>query len=392
MVGALVQRPTDSALSLDRIAVDDFNRPTFRAQTDTDATVDGVPAAVSDAETRPLSGIQLVCVAGDDLGHTFAITSTPVVIGRSGVDVVLRAADVSRSHARITRRAGQFWIEDMTSANGTFLNGTAIARPVELRFGDRVQLGSTILLFGRHDELEERMRQLQKLEAMSALVKGLAHDFNNTLQVLLASVDELNRLAPTEPMQEVIHDMVNATSSASGLVRRLMRFGRNKPPTMDLVDVATTIRGSVAMATRLLPPRIQLVVEEPVEALVRGSRSELEQAVLNLVANARDAMPAAGTIEVRSRLLTFDRAAARARHMTHEGTFVEIVVSDNGTGMDEQTVARAFEPFFTTKNGFGTGLGLAMVYSTIKSHGGMTSIESIRDVGTKVTLLLPAIA
>lgn len=348
--------------------------------------------ALAEPETGPLVGVQLVCVAGSDLGQTFPLTHAKMLIGRANADVSLRGADVSRTHARISRSGGRFWIEDLHSSHGTYVNGTPITGETELRFGDRLQLGSTILVFGRQDALEERLRQYQKLEAMGALVKGIAHDFNNTLQAMLGSIERLQSLATTAPMHAVLDDMVRTTSSASGLVRRLLRIGRNKPATLDLVELDVIVRNSVAMATRASPANVRIDVVGAAEVLLRGSCSELEQALLNVLANARDAMPDGGTIVVTTNLITLDRTAAHTRHLPGEGTFVEVVVRDEGIGMDQQTMERAFEPFFTTKTATGTGLGLAMLYSTVKNHGGTASLHSEVGKGSTVTITLPVVA
>ncbi|HLL23538.1 MAG TPA: FHA domain-containing protein, partial [Kofleriaceae bacterium] len=301
----------------------------------------------SHADAAPVHVVHLLCVAGDDLGETFMLDTESVTLGRGSVDVLLRATDVSRHHARITRREGRYWIEDTDSANGTFVNGTRISDITELQFGDRVQVGTSVLVFARSDELEQRLRKVQKLEAMGSLVKGIAHDFNNTLQTLLGCIEEL-ALSAVPGQGDVLDEMRNVTESASAIVRRLLRVGRGKPETLDLVAVGVVVQHAVAMARRGMPPNIVVDVALGDDAYVRCSRSEIEQALLNLLVNARDAMPAGGTINVTTKVVALDRGAALSRHLPLEGRYLELVVTDAGVGMDEQTIARVWEPFFTT--------------------------------------------
>lgn len=356
-----------------------------------ETNVHGIPGLVADSDTGPLAGIELLCIAGEVLGQRFSVGDRPLVIGRAYHDVKLGGADVSRKHARIFRRDKRFWVEDLRSANGTYVNGSAITEVTELRFGDRLQVGSTILLFARSDELELRLRQLQRLDAMGALVKGLAHDFNNTLQVLHGVVAQLEDVSSPAEKQALLESANDALSSATGLVRRLLRLGRNKPETLELLDLDIIVRKSVAMAQHTLPASIRISAGD-VSGRLRGSRNELEQAFLNVLTNARDAMSGGGEITVTAKLLELDRAAAHARHLSHAGRFVELAIRDEGCGMDAETISRAFEPFFTKKDEAGTGLGLTMVYSTVKNHGGTVAIESVVGLGTTVKITLPLLS
>ncbi|MBA3397178.1 MAG: FHA domain-containing protein [Deltaproteobacteria bacterium] len=353
-----------------------------------------IPLAVEDREeTNPVAtGLQLLCVAGDDLGKTFALEARSMIIGRGKADLALRATDVSRKHARIWSSSGSHWIEDLGSVNGTLVNGAPLREPFALRFGDRVQIGSTILVFSRHDELEERLRQLQKLDAMGALVKGLAHDFNNTLQVILVGIDTLEELhgGDRSDAHAVLADMTRAAESASGLIQRLLRIGRTQPEALEPVRLDAVLTDALAMARRMLPANVTMQIAGSTEVQVRGSRGELQQVLLNVFVNARDAMPDGGTIDIHVRTLELDRTVAKQHHLQVEGTYVELAVRDSGIGMEPSVIERAFEPFFTTKGeGKGSGLGLAMIYSTIKSHGGAVLLESEPRRGTTVRIFLP---
>lgn len=353
-----------------------------------------IPLVVDDDATGPVvvAPEKLVCVVGNDLGRTFVIRKAPLVIGRGAADIDLRSTDVSRCHARITRNGRSLMVEDLGSANGTIVNGSPITRPTVIQPGDRIQIGSTILVMTRHDELEDRLQQLQKLDAMGALVKGLAHDFNNVLTVVQAGLDELAERRDDDPVsRQLIADMSQAATSAAGLVRRLLRMGRNKPATSELVELKSIVAESLAMARRLGMDRIRFTVDVADGLMVRGSRDELTQIFLNLIINARDAMPDGGQLLIQATSRQLDRAGALARQLAVEGRYIDIAVVDNGIGMDDSTRARIFEPFFTTKRSDkGNGLGLAMIYSSIRNHQGTIHVESELGRGTTFRILIPA--
>ena len=369
---------------------------------------DGVPAGLLDADTQafglpvraraddtgppPIQPARLVCVVGPDLGRSFPLRGASCVIGRGeDAEVCVASTDSSRHHARIVVGLRELAIEDLGSRNGTYVNGVALRTRTALHVGDRIQIGSTILLLTRHDELEERLQQLQKLEAMGALVKGLAHDFNNLLSVLQGGIEELGETLPATDTAShaTLDDMAKAAESAASLVRRLQRIGRHKPPTSEIVDLEALVAETLAFARRLPQVDVQLRADVPA-ARVRGSREDLRNALLNLVLNARDATPSGGSITITGSIVQLDRASALERHLLAEGAYLQLVVQDTGTGMDEATLARAFEPFFTTKPpGKGSGLGLAMVFSAVRSHRGAIAIESAVGRGTTVRILLP---
>ena len=350
---------------------------------------------IEDDATGPITSSpeRLVCVVGEDMGRTFPIGTHPTIIGRGERGIDLRASDVSRRHARVWRERSAVFVEDLESSNGTYVNGVPVRdEPVQLALGDRIQFASAIFVFTRHDELEERLKQLEKLDAMHALVKGLAHDFNNMLSVLRGGLDVIaDRWPAADPdLAEVYAEMDHAVGSASGLVRRLMRIGRAKPPTMELVRLEQVIEQALAMSRHMGLDRVRITTKLDGDARVLGSREELVQVFVNLIVNARDAMPDGGNLAISATVHELDRATALSLHLPAEGAYVDLSLADSGRGMDEATLSRIFEPFFTTKPlGKGSGLGLAMVYSSIRNHRGAVYAESTLGRGTTFRVLLP---
>jgi len=359
------------------------------------AETESLPRPLSTRDTTPplTASDRLVCVAGPDIGAKFALGPEPVIIGRSDANIVLRSSDVSRRHARIAREGAHYWLDDIGSSNGTWVNGARVTQRTRLSIGDRIQVGSTILVLTRHDELEQRLGQMQKLDAMGALVKGLAHDFNNALTVIQGGLYELPQPDMTEETrQTAIADMERAATSAASLVRRLLRLGTNRSGTSELVAIDALIEDSKPLLRRSVPDSISIAYEVAPFLAVRGSAEELRHVLLNLVVNARDAMPGGGQLTVTASLVKLERAAAAAHHLSGEGSFVHIAVSDTGIGMDEATLARVFEPYFTTKPaGKGNGLGLAMVFTTVRNHDGAIWADSAPGRGTAFHVLLPTV-
>lgn len=334
--------------------------------------------------------LSLVCVTGADLGRQFRVGFEPMIIGRGGVEIELTTTDVSRRHARISVGDQGFQIEDLGSANGTFLNSERISRAMPLRVGDHIQIGNTVLVFAQRDELEERMQRVQRLEAMGALAGGLAHDFNNTLSVIVANLDFIEDALPPDAVdaRDSLASIRKAAQSGAALAKRISRLGSTDPLTFAVVPLSSLVEQTAVLSRRQFGSNVTIATNVEKNLAVLGSYEELHQVLINLMNNARDAMPEGGRIRIDCRTVQFDATRAIAADLPAAGEYVEISVTDSGTGMDEATLARAFEPFFTTKaRGKGTGLGLAMIHGCVRRHGGAIEVESKVGRGTTFRLL-----
>jgi two-component system cell cycle sensor histidine kinase/response regulator CckA len=241
--------------------------------------------------------------------------------------------------------------------------------------------------------LEAQLRQAQKLETVGQLAGGIAHDFNNILAVILANTEMLRSSLPVErpDLTESLDKIRAAASGGTSMVRGLLTFSRRADLTFTTLDLREVVASLGQMVRALLPDDVELRIVVPPEAcLVRGDASALQQLLLNLVTNARDAMPSGGTLVVEAMRGPVDSSFPEAVPWVDAAAFYCVAVSDTGVGMDEATVEKIFEPFFTTKApGVGTGLGMAMVYGITKQHGGFVHVYSEIGSGTAVKVYLP---
>ncbi|MBV8506290.1 MAG: response regulator [Alphaproteobacteria bacterium] len=251
----------------------------------------------------------------------------------------------------------------------------------------------------RREVAEASLRHSQRIEALGELTGGVAHDFNNILQIMLGNLEVLRRdlggEAPDkEKIQRAIEVAVRAGERASTLTHQLLAFARRQPLAPASLDVNRLISGMSDLLHRTLGETIELEVVLGARLwFVLADAGELESAIVNLAVNARDAMPAGGKLTIETSNTFLDEAYAAAEPEVRHGQYVSIAVTDMGTGMTPETMARAFEPFFTTKDlGRGTGLGLSQVYGFIKQSGGHVKIYSELVKGTTVKLYLPRFA
>ncbi|WP_309684560.1 PAS-domain containing protein [Polaromonas sp.] len=231
----------------------------------------------------------------------------------------------------------------------------------------------------------------QKMEAVGQLTGGLAHDFNNLLTVVIGNLVSLHERYPDAPdIGEYVVPALKASRRGASLIKRLLTFARKQPLTLQAVNIEELVNETLILLKRILPAHIMVTTTSLAEPLYAMTDSQqLENAVLNLALNARDAMPDGGTLAIRAVRIYLDSAQVADFDVT-PGCYVALSVSDTGTGMDAATQARASEPFFTTKRfGSGSGLGLSMVYGFAKQSGGGIRIQSALGEGCVVTLVLP---
>jgi PAS domain S-box-containing protein len=246
----------------------------------------------------------------------------------------------------------------------------------------------------RHAQAEEMLRQSQKLDSIGRLAGGVAHDFNNILGVILG-YGELMRLQIGEdhPARPRLEQVIQAAERAAGLTRQLLAFSRKQVMQPKRLDLGAVVGDMRHMLERVVGEDLEMAVV-PAERLgaVEADPTQMEQVIMNLVVNARDAMPAGGRLTVETANVDFDESYATAHPPALAGRFVMLAVSDTGIGMDADTQARIFEPFFTTKPaGEGTGLGLATVYGIVKQMGGYIWVYSELGHGTAFKVYLPRV-
>lgn len=243
-----------------------------------------------------------------------------------------------------------------------------------------------------HKRLEEELRHSQKMEAVGQLAGGVAHDFNNLLMLIQAHNERLrDHLKPTDSAHEDVVEIERAVTRAAALTRQLLAFSRKQILHVKILDLNAVLADVTKMLDRLIGTNIELaILQAATLGRVKADPGQIEQVILNLAVNARDAMPQGGRITLETRNVTVREGDLQTRDGVPPGSYVMLAVHDNGIGMDTATQSRIFEPFFTTKEpGKGTGLGLATVYGVVNQMEGAIRVRSTLGKGTTFEIYLP---
>jgi hypothetical protein len=330
--------------------------------------------AVNDAMTR-LHGYS----REELLGMTLCDIKIPEELEQTRANVArLRAGDIRRVPGRRERRKDGSLVELDITNHALSLEG----RLVVLCIG--VDVTET-----RH--LEEQLRQAQKMEAIGQLAGGIAHDFNNILAVILGNAEfAAEDLDPNHPSVAELREIEAAAERGATLTRQLLAFSRKQPRQQRPVALNSVVTGLEAMMCRLVGERIAMSAHlSPKLGTISADVHQLEQVLVNLIVNARDAMPDGGTLTLATSNVDLDAAAAAALGV-EPGPYATLAVTDTGTGIEPAVQARMFEPFFTTKEvGKGTGLGLATVFGIVKQNGAGIAVESTPGHGATFRIYFP---
>jgi nitrogen-specific signal transduction histidine kinase/ActR/RegA family two-component response regulator len=269
------------------------------------------------------------------------------------------------------------------------LPGRTLLQAVVRDITDRLEAAAA------QQRLEEQLRQASRMEAIGRLAGGVAHDFNNILTVILGTSElALVRLPAGERMRNDLEEIRRSAQRAAALTAQLLSFSRKQVVAPVASDLNALVSGALAMLHRLIGEDVRLVVE-PAASLqtVLVDRTQLEQVLVNLAVNARDAMPQGGRLVIATGEADFTEADAGGRPGARPGRFVRLDVSDDGAGIPAELLEHVFEPFFTTKEfGRGTGLGLSTVYSIVRQSGGFIELDSTPGKGTRFSLFFPAVS
>ena len=331
--------------------------------------------------------------------------ANPALVAMFGYD---SAADLMGRHLGSLYADAQQWFQtaDYFHARKEFNNvttecvrkdGAAIVARISGRSISNGKDGGTFEIFMEDltetRTLELQLRHAQKMEAIGRLAGGIAHDFNNLLMVISGYVEFLlERVGPDPRLRGPAQEISNATQRATSLTRQLLAFSRKQILAPKLLDLNELVAENLKMLTRMIGEDIDLVmVPGPTLGAVRADLGQIDQVIMNLAVNARDAMPQGGKLTIETANVTLDENFARTHTPLTPGDYIMLAISDTGIGMDNETQTRIFEPFFTTKGLKGTGLGLSTVYGIVKQSGGFIFVDSKPQRGTSFRAYFPRV-
>ena len=318
------------------------------------------------------------------------------MLGRSVGDFTALDAQAEVDQALVRRRLGMRESRDsrLRCKDGTDLWVSLSTTPIYDSQGRYTGALAMVMDMTERKRLEEQLRQVQKMEAIGQLSGGVAHDFNNLLTVIKGQISLLQVAGPRDPeTDQSLADISLAADRAANLTRQLLAFSRRQVLQLRDLNINDVVEGMGSMVRRIVGEDVTVELAcAPTPLGVQADTGMMEQVILNLVVNARDAMPQGGRLRIETARVEIDGDGARRRPETRKGCFVRLTVADTGTGISAETLPKIFEPFFTTKEfGKGTGLGLATVYGIVQQHKGWISVESEVGVGTQFHMHLPAL-
>jgi len=359
----------------------------------------------SEASFRSVVGDAPYGIFKADLNGKFLMVNPALekMLGYKSVDELLTvnlAKDIYR-HPAEHQRVSELFLRDQhfkdvevewKRKDGTFITVRCSGWPVKNESGSYIEVFAEDVTERR--VLERQLRMAQKMEAVGRLSGGIAHDFNNLLGVIIGYIQVIKRnLVPGQPSYEYAEEIEKAGQRAVSLTRQLLAFSRQQVLEPVILNLNTLVSEMEKMLPRLIGEDIQLnLILDPVIGQVKADPGQIEQVVMNLAVNARDAMPDGGKLTIQTANADLDAAFAREHPGSVPGQYVVLAVTDTGTGMDPETQAQIFEPFFTTKGrDKGTGLGLATVYGVVKQSSGYITVESEKGKGALFTVYLPRV-
>ena len=357
------------------------------------------------------------------LSDIFASVQDGIVILNDRMEIVRTNPTVERLFAHLMPLAGKSWddvfctnntrMDDNSAPRTTFRTGqsaqehlrchtvhgetefTLFSFPlIERRTGNQTGVILYLRDVTREQILQKQLIQAQKMECIGQLAGSVAHDFNNILQVILSASELLGlSISDKDPRRLEVEEIRKTADRAIALTRQLLTFSRKQPISLTAANLNHLVENMKRMMDRLLPGNINSNFDlDPALASIKCDPSQIEQVILNLIVNARDAMPHGGTLQVstRNQIITLAEAEANSPKRS-AGRYVCLSVQDSGIGISPDNMPRLFEPFFTTKEqGKGTGLGLPTVYGIVTQHGGWIDVTSQPDIGSTFAVFLPA--
>lgn len=362
---------------------DDLHRLLFENSPDAILVFDLVDGRIQDANAAALSMYR--CRREEILGSTLYDFSVEPDATRTVLGQLSEGASIRTVSRVFKRKDGSTLIVD-GHASAVLIGGR--------KLGLSINRDNSAVVAAQREQrkAEERLRESQKMEAVGRLAGGIAHDFNNIMTAILGLADfSITALSGNEPVRRDLEEIRRSGQRAATLTRQLLAFSRRQViiPKVLLLDEA--VLGVLKMLGRIIGEQIKVSINpDAAGAWIRADPGQVEQLIMNLVVNARDAMPDGGTLTIKTRVMTLAEASGTPEDSIGAGDYIELTVTDTGTGMAEDVRAHIFEPFYTTKEqGKGTGLGLSICYGIVKQNGGSISCESTPGHGSTFRVLLP---